>query len=192
MSPGFPVPQAMVADNDLALGRIVEAITHSRFWDSTAIFVTEDDSQSGWDHISAYRTTGFIISPYSRLKKTISTDYNQTSLLRTIEQILGIPPMNAMDATALPMFDCFGGKPDKSAYTVIPNRIPLDEMNHSLSELRGRSRRYARMSLDNKVDEIDEADDDIFNHILWYATKGSAKYPSPPRDRGHSLPGQGE
>ncbi len=192
MSPGFPTPQAMVADNDLALGRIIEAVTHSRFWDSTAIFVTEDDSQSGWDHISAYRTTGFVISPYSRLRKTISTDYNQTSLLRTIEQILGIPPMNAMDATALPMFDCFTGNPDTSVYTAIPNRIPLDEMNHSLSELRGRPRHYARMSLDNKVDEIDEADDDVFNRILWYATKGDAKYPSPPRERRYSLSGQGE
>ena len=192
MSPGFPTPRAMVADNDLALGRIIEAVTHSRFWDSTAIFVTEDDSQSGWDHISAYRTTGFVISPYSRLQKTISTDYNQTSLLRTIEQILGIPPMNAMDATALPMFDCFTGSPDTSAYTAIPNRIQLDEMNHSLSELRGRSRHYARMSLDNKVDEIDEADDDVFNRILWYATKGAVKYPSAPRDRRYTLSGQGE
>lgn len=192
MSPGFPLPQAMVADNDLALGRIIEAVTHSRFWDSTAIFVTEDDSQSGWDHISAYRTTGFVISPYSRLQKTISTDYNQTSLVRTIEQILGIPPMNAMDATALPMFDCFADKPDTSAYTAIPNRIRLDQMNRSLSELRGRSRHYAMMSLDNKVDEIDEADDDVFNRILWYATKGTAKYPSPPRDRKDALSGQGE
>ncbi len=192
MSPGFPTPQAMVADNDLALGRIIEAVTHSRFWDSTAIFVTEDDSQSGWDHISAYRTTGFVISPYSRLQKTISTDYNQTSLLRTIEQILGIPPMNAMDATALPMFDCFAGNPDTAAYTAIPNRIPLDEMNHALSELKGRSRHYARLSLENKVDEIDEADDDIFNRILWYATKGAAKYPAPPRDRRPPPVGQGE
>ena len=192
MSPGFPTPRAMVADNDLALGRIIEAVTHSRFWDSTAIFVTEDDSQSGWDHISAYRTTGFVISPYSRLQKTISTDYNQTSLLRTIEQILGIPPMNAMDATGLPMFDCFTSNPDTSAYTAIRNRIQLDEMNHSLSELRGRSRHYARMSLDNKVDEIDEADDDVFNRILWYATKGAVKYPSPPRDRRYTLSGQGE
>ena len=177
MSPGFPTPRAMVADNDLALGRIIEAVSHSRFWDSTAIFVTEDDSQSGWDHISAYRTTGFVVSPYSRLQKTISTDYNQTSLVRTIEQILGIPPMNAMDATALPMFDCFAGKPDKSSYTVIPNRILLDEMNHPLSALKGRSLRYARMSLDNRLDEIDEADDDIFNRILWWATKGPAPYP---------------
>jgi len=182
MSPGYPTPRAMVADNDLALGRIVEAITHSRFWDSTAIFVTEDDSQAGWDHISAYRTTGFVISPYSRLQRTVSTNYNQTSLLRTIEQILGIPPMNAVDATALPMFDCFAGHRDTTTYTLIPNRIPLNEMNHPLAELKGRSRRYARMSLENKTDEIDEGDDDVFNRILWWATRGSRPYPIVPTD----------
>ncbi len=182
MSPGYPTPRAMVADNDLALGRIVEAISHSRFWDSTAIFVTEDDSQNGWDHISAYRTTGFVISPFSRLQRTVSTNYNQTSLVRTIEQILGIPPMNAMDGTALPMFDCFTDKKDTTAYTFIPNRTPLNEMNHPLAELRGRARKYARMSLENKQDEIDEGDDDIFNRILWWATKGSRHYPAVPRN----------
>ena len=106
-APGFPTPRAMVADNDLALGRIIEAVTKSRFWKNTVIFVTEDDSQAGWDHVSAYRTTGFVISPYSRLQKTVHTNYNQTCIVRTIEQILGIPPMNSIDATALPMFNCF-------------------------------------------------------------------------------------
>jgi YVTN family beta-propeller protein len=177
MRPGYPVPRAMVADNDLALGRIVDAVTHSRFWDSTAIFVSEDDSQSGWDHISAYRTTGFVISPWSRLRKTVGTNYNQTSMVRTIEQVLGIPPMNAMDATALPMFDCFTGGRDTATYTVIPNHIPLDEMNHPLSALRGRSLHYARLSIENRTDEIDGADDKTFNRILWYATKGNSNYP---------------
>jgi hypothetical protein len=189
MSPGFPTPRAMVADNDLALGRIIDAVTHSRFWDSTAIFVSEDDSQAGWDHISAYRTTGFVLSPYSRLRKTISTDYNQTSLMRTIEQILGIPPMNAMDATALPMFDCFTSRPDTSSYTVLPNRIPLDEMNHPLSQLKGRARHYAKMSMDNKEDEIDEGDDDVFNRILWWVAKGSMHYPVVPVDNVHATQG---
>ena len=114
MSPGFPVPRAMVADNDLAVGRIVDAVTHSRFAASTVIFITEDDSQAGWDHVSAYRTTGYVISPYSRLQKTVHTNYNQTSVVRTMEQILGLPPMNVIDATALPMFDCFTDKPDFS------------------------------------------------------------------------------
>ena len=90
--PGMPTPRAMVADNDLALGRIIEAISQSRFWENTVIFVTEDDSQAGWDHVSAYRTTGFVVSPYSQSGKVVSTNYNQTSMVRSIEQILGIPP----------------------------------------------------------------------------------------------------
>src|SRR5206468_8909253 len=108
-------------DNDLALGRIVEALSRSRFWDSTAIFVTEDDSQSGWDHVSAYRTVGFVISPYSHLQKTVHTNYNQTCIVRTIEQILGIPPMNIIDATALPLFDCFNKQPSPEPYSFLKN-----------------------------------------------------------------------
>src|SRR5262249_37288206 len=123
--PGYPKPQSMVADNDLALGRIIEALTKSRFWKNTVVFVTEDDSQDGWDHVSAYRTTAFMISPYSCLQSTIKTNYNQTSVVRSIEQILGIPPMNALDATALPMFNCFSDRPSDYTYTAIPNKIPL-------------------------------------------------------------------
>jgi YVTN family beta-propeller protein len=182
MTPGFPTPRAMVADNDLALARIIEAITKSRFWGSTAVFVTEDDSQSGWDHLSAYRTTGFVISPYSRLQRTVSTTYNQTSLVRTIEQILGLPPMNAIDATATPMFDCFGAVADSAyTYSPLPNLIPLDEMNRALSQLKGRDLHFARLSMENKMDEIDEGDDDVFNRILWWAAKGRQSYPKVPR-----------
>ena len=94
---------------------------------------------------------------------------------------LANPPMNAMDGTALPMFDCFTDKPDTTAYTAIPNRIPLNEMNHALAELKGRARKYARLSMENKADEIDEGDDDVFNRILWWATKGSKRYPSVPK-----------
>jgi len=98
--PGLPTPRAQVADNDLALGQIIEAISKSRFWDNTAIFVTEDDSQAGWDHVSAYRTVGMVASPYTHFDETNHTNYNQVSMIRTIEQILGIPPMNIQDATA--------------------------------------------------------------------------------------------
>jgi arylsulfatase A-like enzyme len=136
--PGMPTPRAMVADNDLALGRIIEAVTKSRFWKNTVIFVTEDDSQAGWDHVSAYRTTGFVVSPYSHMQRTVSVNYNQTCMVRSIEQILGIPPMNLMDATALPMFDCFEPGSSYEPYTVEQNRIPLDEMNTELSAYRCR------------------------------------------------------
>jgi len=177
MSEGYPTPRAMVADNDLALGKIIEAITHSRFYDSTVVFVTEDDSQDGWDHVSAYRTTGFVISPYSVLNKTIHTNYNQTCMVRTIEQILGIPPMNAIDATALPMFSCFSDSFNKFAYTVLPNTIPLDEMNKSTALLKGKAKQYARLSSLPEFDHIDGGNDDLLNRIIWFSVKGNQPYP---------------
>jgi YVTN family beta-propeller protein len=175
--PGLPTPRAMVADNDVALGQIIEAISKSRFWKNTAVFSTEDDSQAGWDHVSAYRTVGMVMSPYSKLKKTVRTNYNQTSMVRTIEQILGLPPMNIGDATAMPMFDCFSGTADFTPYQPLPNEIPLDEMNKALPELKGSALRYARKSLDPQFDHIDSGDDDLFNHILWFAMKGKEPYP---------------
>lgn len=176
--PGFPTPRAMVADNDLALGKILEALSKSRFWKNTAVFVTEDDSQGGWDHVSAYRTVGLVASPYSKLKKTIRTNYNQVSMIRTIEQILGLPPMNIMDATAMPMFDCFTNKPDYTPYTSVPNEIPLDEMNKELSQLNGKELHYAKKSMLPIFDKIDSGHDDLFNRIIWFAMKGKEAYPA--------------
>ncbi|SFD45821.1 bifunctional YncE family protein/alkaline phosphatase family protein [Spirosoma endophyticum] len=178
LSPGFPVPRAMVADNDLAVGRIVEAVTKSRFAASTVIFITEDDSQAGWDHVSAYRTTGYIVSPYSRLQKTIHTNYNQTSVVRTMEQILGLPPMNVIDATALPMFDCFVDKPDLSfTYKAQPNRVDLAEMNPATG-LKGTSLRFANQSTKYGFHFIDRGHDDLLNRILWFSAKGKKRYPA--------------
>lgn len=176
---GMPTPRAMVANNDLALGKIVEAISHSRFWQNTAIFVTEDDSQDGWDHVSAYRTVGFVISPYSRLHKTIHTNYNQLSMLRTIEQILGIPPMNQLDAVASPMFNCFTNNPDFTPYTCEPNQIPLTETNPPKKSLKGKSLTYEILSekVFEYVDKGNIDDDSIKNTILWFATMGSQAYP---------------
>jgi len=175
--PGFPTPRAMVADNDLALGQIIEAITKSRFWENTVIFVTEDDSQAGWDHVSAYRTLGMVISPYSQSRTVESTQYNQTSLVRTIEQILGLPPMNIVDATAMPMFDCFVSTPDISTYTAVPNQIPLDEMNPELSTLNGRALYYAKKSMDPQFSHVDGGDDQLLNRIIWFAVRGKESYP---------------
>ncbi|MCD6353976.1 MAG: bifunctional YncE family protein/alkaline phosphatase family protein [Prolixibacteraceae bacterium] len=174
---GLPTPRAMVADNDLALGQIVEAITKSRFWPGTAVFVTEDDSQAGWDHVSAYRTVGAVISPYSRLKKTVRTNYNQVSIFRTIEQILGLPPLNIQDATAMPMFDCFSSEPDLAAFHSVPNEIPLNEMNKNLSQLKGTALHFAKKSADPQFDRIDSGEDELFNRIIWFATKGKQAYP---------------
>ena len=176
--PGLPTPRAMVADNDLALGRIVEAVSKSRFWESTVIFVVEDDSQGGWDHVSAYRTVGLVISAYSRLKNTNHTFYAQPSVLRTIEQILGLPPMNIQDAIANTMSDCFKSKPDKTPYQVVLNNISIDEMNPQLTSLSGRALHFARKSLLPEFDGIDSGNDDLLNRILWFAEKGITPYPA--------------
>ncbi|MFB0496268.1 YVTN family beta-propeller protein [Mucilaginibacter sp. OAE612] len=176
--PGYPTPDAMVADNDLALGRIVEAVSKSRFWKNTVIFVTEDDSQAGWDHVSAYRTTGFVISPYSRLQHKVSKNYNQTCIVRSIEQILGLPPMNIIDATALPMFDCFTGKPSAYTYTSLKNRVPLNTINQPFSALKGSALHFAQLSSRPEYDHIDGGNDDVMNRILWFAAKGKKAYPA--------------
>ena len=179
MNPKFPTPRAMVADNDLAVGRIVEAIMKSRFADSTVIFISEDDSQAGWDHVSAYRTTGFVVSNYSRLQKTVHTNYNQTSLLRTIEQILGLPPMNIVDATASPMFDCFTDKIDRSyKFTHKKNLVPLNEMNKPANLQKGAALKFTNQSIKFAFNRIDRGNDNMLNRILWYSAKGSKPYPA--------------
>nr|WP_294941076.1 bifunctional YncE family protein/alkaline phosphatase family protein [uncultured Mucilaginibacter sp.] len=176
--PGLPTPNAMVADNDLALGRIVEAVSKSRFWKNTVIFVTEDDSQAGWDHVSAYRTTGFVISPYSVFQSKVSNNYNQVSMVRSIEQILGIPPMNIMDATALPMFKCFNNRAITTSYQSLGNRVPLDQINPGTAMLKGEALHYAKLSLRPEYDHIDGGNDDVMNRILWFAAKGKKTYPA--------------
>jgi hypothetical protein len=176
--PGMPTPAAMVADNDLALGRMLAALSKSRFWKNTVVFVTEDDSQAGWDHVSAYRTTGFVVSPYSRLRRTVTKNYNQTCVVRSIEQILGLPPMNVVDATALPMFECFGAKPNLAPFRSLPNRVSLTRLNPKLSKLTGAALRYGRLSSEPEFDHIDGGRDDIMNRIIWFATKGRQPYPT--------------
>ncbi len=169
---GFPTPRAMVADNDLALGQIVEAVSKSRFWPETAIFVVEDDPQAGLDHVDSHRTVALCISPYTRRGVVDSTHYNQTGMLRTIELIFGLAPMNQLTMASNPMTNCFQETPDLAPYTARPNLIPLDEMNAKLADLRGEARYYARKSLELPLDDIDLADEDTFNRIIWHAVKG--------------------
>ncbi len=176
--PGFPTPRAFIADNDYALGRIVEAFSKSRFWKNTVIFVVEDDSQSGWDHVSAYRTVSLVISPYSRLKSVNNTFYTQPSMVRTIEQILGLPPMNIEDAIANPMTDCFTSEPDNTPYKAIPNNIPVDELNPPLASLTGKALHYAKKSMLPEFDGVDAGNDNLLNRILWFAAKGNIPYPA--------------
>ena len=159
------------------MGRILEALSHGRFWPETCVFCIEDDPQSGWDHVSAYRTTAYVMSPYTRRHAVISTQYNQTSVLRTIELILGLPPMHQLDATATPMADCFTHQLDLTPFTAVPNLVPLDQMNpEKISDplLRKEALASARLPL-AKPDQCPEA---LLNRILWHALKGpSSAYP---------------
>ena len=170
--PGMPTPRAAVADNDLALGRVVEAVSRSTFWPKTCIFVVQDDPQAGWDHVDGHRTVAMVISPYTKRKAVVSKRYDQPSMVKTIELILGLPPMNQMDLFATPMRECFTSTPDLTPYTCRENNIPLDELNASLDRLKGKARRDALASLKLNLDEIDMADEDSFNRILWHAMKG--------------------
>jgi hypothetical protein len=177
---GAPTPAAQVADNDLAFGQIADAVSHSKFWTNTCIFAIEDDPQSGWDHVSAYRTTAYVISPYTKRHQVVNTQYNNTSLLRTMELMLGLPPMNQMDATATPMFDCFTDAPDFTAFTAVTNQVPLDEMNRPLKKISdAQLRRDAYVSAKLPLDKEDQCPEDLFNHILWRAMKGAqTPYPT--------------
>ena len=176
---GAPTPAAQVADNDLAFGQIVEAISKSKFWKETCILAIEDDPQAGWDHVSGYRTTAYVISPYTKRSKVISTQYNQTSLLRTMELMLGLPPMNQLDASATPMTDCFTMTPDFTPFTAVTNNVPLDEMNPDPKKISDPLlRRYAQASARLPLREPDKCPEDLLNRILWHAMKGSqAPYP---------------
>lgn len=170
--PGRPTPRAAVADNDLALGQIVEAISHSKFWKETCIFVTEDDPQAGLDHVDGHRTVALVISPYTKRGDVISTYYSQINMIRTMENILGIPPMNQFDLAAEPMTDCFTGKPNFTPYEALPSNIPLDELNPPLESLKGDALRWAKLSLEQDLDNLDRINEDAFNRIIWHAVKG--------------------
>jgi len=171
---GAPTPAAQIADNDLAFGQIVEALSKSPFWKDMCIFAIEDDPQAGWDHVSGYRTTAYVVSPYTKRGAVVSTQYNQTSLLRTMELMLGLPPRNQFDATATPMTDCFTATPDFTPFTAVPNNVPLDEMNPPAQAIHDpllRKNAYASARL--PLHKIDACPEDLFNRILWHAMKGS-------------------
>jgi YVTN family beta-propeller protein len=169
-----PTPAAQVADNDLAFGQIVEAISNSRFWRDTCIFAIEDDPQDGWDHVSSYRTTAYVVSPYTKRRAVVHDNFNQTSLIRTMELILGLRPMNQMDAAATPMFACFTHQPDFTPYVAVTNNIPLDQMNPEPKAIADPLlRRYAEASAKLPLEQIDQCPEELFNRILWHAQKGS-------------------
>ena len=170
--PGMPKPQSAVADNDLALGQIVETISQSKFWKETCILVTEDDPQNGLDHVDGHRTVGLVISPYTKRGQVVSTYYSQINMVRTIEDILGIPPMNQLDLSAEAMVDCFTDKPDFTPYKALENIIPIGDLNPALVTLSGDQLYWAQKSLEQDLDDVDRIDEDTFNRIIWHSIKG--------------------
>jgi hypothetical protein len=167
----------MVADNDLALGMVVEAVSKSKFWPKTCILVTEDDPQNGFDHVDGHRTVGLVISPYTRRKAVDSTCYNQTGLVKTVELMLGLPPMTQLDLGATPLRGCFTDMPDFTPYTAVRNQISLEEMNKPVAALEGKAREFALQSLAFDLDVEDRADEETFNRILWFSVRGNLPYP---------------
>jgi YVTN family beta-propeller protein len=174
-TPGDPTPQAFIADNDLALGQIVDAISHSSIWPSTAIFVEEDDSQDGADHVDSHRSPAFVISPWARHGAVIHTRYDQYSALRTIGLILGLDPLALNDALATPMYDVFtrgSEKPDDAPYTVRMPDYPLTSTNTAAAP-------DAKLSSELPWNRLDGVPQAISDQILWASVHGT-QVPAPP------------
>ena len=170
---GKRTPTALVADNDLAFGQLVEAVSRSKFWAQTAIFVVEDDAQNGPDHVDAHRTIAFVISPYTRRAAVDSTLYSTSSMLRTIELILGLKPMSQFDAAAHPMFNAFQNSPDLRPYLALPANVNLDERNEAHAWGSQFEMNFSRE---------DAADDLLLNEVVWRSVRGAdSPMPAPVR-----------
>jgi hypothetical protein len=172
---GKRTPVAYLGDNDLAFGMMIEAISRSRFWPQTAVFVVEDDAQNGPDHVDAHRTVAYVISPYVRRGSVDSTMYSTASMLRTMELILGLRPMSQFDAAAMPMYNCFQAKPNLKPYEALPVTVDLEEKN--LKTAWG-------SDLSSKMDfaREDAADDLLLNEVIWRSVKGAnSPMPAPRR-----------
>jgi len=162
---GAWTPKAMVAQNDLALGRIIEAVTHSRFWPQTAVFIVEDDAQNGPDHVDAHRTEALIVSPFTRRGFVDSTAYTSCSMLATMEYLLGFQPMSQYDAVAAPMRRGFQAAADLAPYAAVPARVDLEQKNPA-------GTRAAAISARMNFAREDANDDQLFNRILWATERG--------------------
>jgi YVTN family beta-propeller protein len=181
---GWPTPRAYVADNDWALGQLVEAVSKSKFWESTAIFVTEDDSQNGPDHIDAHRTLALVISPYTRTGRVDSTFYSTSSMLRTIGLIVGVPPLTQFDAFSNPMGPAFSGTKDLTPYEAVKPTTPLDEVNPVNAPLAAESEKQ-------NLDQEDRIDERTFNEAIWKSVRGAeSEMPAPRHDLFGSIPNE--
>ena len=164
--PGTPTPRASVASNDYAVGLLVERVTNSKYWPETAIFVIEDDAQDGPDHVDARRTVGLVISPYTKRGFVDKTLYTTSSMLRTMELLLGLPPMSQYDAAAPPMYNAFTDKANPAPYKHLAPQYDLNEMNTQRAW-------GARRSMEMNLDEYDRAPMFELNEIVWKSVKGA-------------------
>jgi DNA-binding beta-propeller fold protein YncE len=169
---GKPTPTAYLADNDLALGRVVEAVSRSKFWKETALFVVEDDAQNGADHVDAHRTVALVVSPYARHGHVDSSLYSTSSMLRTMELILGLKPMSQFDAAARPMYGSFQARPDTRPYQHLVPAADLQEKTQSTAWGAKRSEQF-------DLTKEDAVDDLLFNEIVWRSVRGPQS-PMPP------------
>ncbi|MCX5688919.1 MAG: phosphoesterase [Planctomycetota bacterium] len=177
-SEGNPTPRALVADNDLAVGRIVEAVSKSRYWPKTVLFINEDDPQDGWDHIDGHRSTCLVISPYTKRGAVVSDFYSQSSVIHTIERIFGVAPTNQRYALSDVMSNCFAATVDLAPFQALPANISLTEMNPRKQSLAPRALHFALLSERQNFDRIDAANEDDLNRILWHAARGEEPYPA--------------
>jgi hypothetical protein len=171
-APGAHTPKAMVADNDLALGQIVEGLTHSPFWKKMAIFVVEDDAQNGVDHVDGHRTVALAVSPYTRRGHVDSTFYAHTSINKTVELILGLPTMSLFDLIANDMRASFHDTANLAPFTAVVPKQSLEEINPLAQKLRGEARKGALASAKMRFDIPDAAPSDKLNKILWHDVRG--------------------
>jgi YVTN family beta-propeller protein len=172
-SPSCPTPQAMVADSDYAFGRLVDAVSHSPYWASTAIFQIEDDAQDGPDHVDAHRTVAHVISPYTQTGKVDSTFYSSVSILRTVELILGLHPLTQFDASATPLVRSFTNHPDMAPYSAVVPTQPLDQMNPASAPM-------AALSASWDFSHEDRAPEDLLNRAIWEGVRGAdSSMPAP-------------
>lgn len=172
---GRPTPYACVADNDLAVGKLIEHLSKTPIWENTVVFIVEDDAQNGPDHVDAHRTTAYLAGGYVKRHYVDHTMYSTSSMLCTIELVLGLPPMTQYDAAATPMWRCFSKMPDNAPFVSLPSNIDLSEVNLKSTKL-------AALAKGLNLSEIDSAPDDIMNAMVWKAVKGeNAKVPVPVR-----------
>ena len=172
-SPGALTPRAYVAENDLALGTLVETISHSSVWSSSAIFVLEDDAQNGPDHVDAHRSVLLAISPFSRRAAVDSTLYTTSGVLRTMELILGLPPMSQYDAAATPLYNAFQAAADAAPFTKLTPKVSIDEKNEPAAY-------GAQASLRMDFSAPDLAPEFELNEIIWRSIRGPQSTMPPP------------